>query len=109
VVLIGTDCPGITPGILGQAFAALRTADLVLGPATDGGYYLIGLRAPQPHLFRQMAWSTDQVFRVTVQRAGALGCSCRVLRPLRDVDTVADARALGLLRAPAGRRRRWED
>jgi rSAM/selenodomain-associated transferase 1 len=103
VVIIGTDCPGITPRILAQAFAALRTADLVLGPATDGGYYLIGLRAPRPHLFRRMAWSTNQVFRATVERARALGCSCRVLRPLRDVDTVADARALGLLKVPASR------
>lgn len=106
VVLIGTDCPGITPAILSQAFAALRSADLVLGPTADGGYYLIGLRAPRPHLFRQMAWSTDQVFRETVERARALGCSSRVLRRLRDVDTVADARALGLLPAPASRRRR---
>jgi hypothetical protein len=105
VVIIGTDCPGITSSNLERAFAALRTTDLVLGPAVDGGYYLIGLRAPQPQLFQRMAWSTDQVFRATVQRAGVLGCSCRVLRRLRDLDTLDDAQALGLL-PPSGYRDR---
>jgi uncharacterized protein len=97
VVLIGTDCPDITSSILERAFTALRTTDLDLGPAVDGHYYLVGLRAPQPRLFQRMAWSTDQVFRATVQRAGVLGCSCLVLRRLRDLDTLDDAQALGLL------------
>lgn len=105
VVIIGTDCPGITSSTLERAFDALRTTDLVLGPAVDGGYYLIGLRAPQPQLFQRMAWSTDQLFRATVQRAGVLGCSCRVLRRLRDLDTLDDAQALGLLPPSAYRDR----
>src|SRR5206468_12589549 len=80
------------------AFAALGRRDVVLGPARDGGYYLIGLAAPQPALFRSVAWSTATVAVETRARARALGLSCHLLRPLRDVDTARDARLLGLLR-----------
>jgi len=97
VVIIGTDCPGVDRRLVGGAFAALRSHDVVLGPARDGGYYLVGLRAPQPALFRGIPWSTDGVTRATRARASALGLSCLLLAPLRDVDTARDARALGLL------------
>jgi rSAM/selenodomain-associated transferase 1 len=96
VVMIGSDCPGVNRGIIQEAFNALGAHDVVLGPALDGGYYLIGLAAPQPGLFRGVAWSTAGVARQTRARAAALGLSCRVLRPLRDVDTARDARVLGL-------------
>ncbi len=97
VVIVGTDCPGVGRSVLARAFRALRSADVVLGPALDGGYYLIGLTAPHPELFRRVAWSTGLVLRATRARARALGLSCRVLDLLRDVDTANDARALGLL------------
>ena len=97
VVVIGTDCPGVDRRLIAAAFAALRSYDVVLGPARDGGYYLVGLRGPQPALFRGIPWSTHEVTRATRARAGALGLSCRLLAPLRDVDTARDARALGLL------------
>jgi len=97
VVVIGTDCPGVDRRRVAAAFAALRSYDVVLGPARDGGYYLVGLRAPEPALFRAIPWSTHDVTRATRARAGALGLSCRLLAPLRDVDTAGDARALGLL------------
>jgi len=97
VVIIGTDCPGVDRRAVSQAFAALRTHELVLGPAQDGGYYLIGLRALEPALFRGIPWSTSDVTRATRARARALGLTCRLLGPLRDVDTARDARVLGLL------------
>jgi len=97
VVIIGTDCPGVDRRLVAGAFAALRSHDVVLGPAHDGWYSLVGLSAPQPALFRGIPWSTHDVTRATRARAHALGLSCRLLAPLRDVDTAGDAQALGLL------------
>lgn len=97
VVIIGTDAPGVNRRIVAAAFRALRAHDLVLGPSLDGGYYLIGLTAPQPALFRAIPWSTRHVLRATEARARALGLSVRLLTPLRDVDTAGDAHTLGLL------------
>jgi rSAM/selenodomain-associated transferase 1 len=100
VVIIGTDAPGVNRRTVMAAFRALRAHDLVLGPSLDGGYYLIGLSAPHPALFRSIPWSTKDVLRATQAQAQALGLTCRLLAPLRDVDSVADARALGLWRQP---------
>jgi rSAM/selenodomain-associated transferase 1 len=96
-VLVGTDGPGVDAGVVGQAFGGLEAADLVLGPALDGGYYLIGLTRPAPELFRGIGWSTPGVLAQTEARARSLGLAVSRLGPLRDVDTAADARALGLL------------
>ncbi|MBI1966710.1 MAG: TIGR04282 family arsenosugar biosynthesis glycosyltransferase [Gemmatimonadetes bacterium] len=98
VVLVGTDCPGIDRRLVTESFTALATFDVVLGPTLDGGYYLLGLRAPQPALFRDIPWTTAVVAVQTRARAEALGLTHRILRPLRDVDTARDARALGLLK-----------
>lgn len=98
VVIIGTDAPGVNRHIVAAAFRALRANDLVLGPSLDGGYFLIGLSAPQPALFRAIPWSTAAVLRTTTARARELGLSLRLLSPLRDVDRAEDARILGLLR-----------
>lgn len=87
---IGTDCPEIEPEILDEAFASLREADVVLGPALDGGYYLIGLRAPRPELFHGIDWGTEKVLRQTLERAARSGCRVRQLRTLSDVDRPAD-------------------
>ena len=89
-VLIGTDSPGLSPRILGDAFDALDAADLVLGPATDGGYYLIGLRHPAPALFERMPWGTAAVREETLSRAARLGLRVRLLEELDDVDEPAD-------------------
>jgi len=97
VVIIGSDCPGVDRRIVQQAFTALGEHDVVLGPALDGGYYLVGLAAPHPALFRGISWSTAAVAAQTRTRARAHGLSCHVLKPLRDVDTLRDARVLGLL------------
>lgn len=92
-VVIGTDCPALEPEDLDEATAGLEQHDVVLGPAEDGGYWLIGLRAPQPALFRGIPWSTAEVFERTCDRARDAGLSMRSLRRLRDVDTLHDWRA----------------
>lgn len=97
VILIGSDCPGVDAGLVSRALAALDEHDLVLGPAHDGGYYLIGLRAPVPQLFRGIAWSTEAVLGQTLAQARRLGLSVALLPRLRDVDTASDARAVGIL------------
>lgn len=92
-VLVGTDAPALGREHVAQAFAALRGADLVLGPACDGGYYLVGVAAPRPELFEGIAWSTPAVLEQTIERSRALGLRHRLLAELRDVDTLADVRA----------------
>jgi uncharacterized protein len=89
-VIIGTDCPELTDVLLTEAFQALQQTDLVLGPATDGGYYLIGLRWLVPELFKAIAWSTDRVFRQTVDIASKLNLSLTTLPTLTDVDRPDD-------------------
>ena len=90
VAIIGTDCPGLRAHHLIQAFALLVEHDVVLGPATDGGYYLLGLRQPHPELFQNKAWSTDTVLADPVADAHRLGRRVALLPELRDVDTADD-------------------
>jgi len=90
VLVIGTDCPEIEPSILAEAFEALSRTDVVLGPALDGGYYLIGLRVNQPCLFRGIDWGTENVLRQTLENARQLRCSVRQVKPLSDVDYPED-------------------
>lgn len=99
VILIGSDCPGVDARLVSRALAALDECDLVLGPAQDGGYYLIGLRVPAPELFHRIAWSTQAVLEQTLAQARALGLRVALLPLLRDVDTASDARAVGVLMA----------
>ena len=97
VAIIGSDCPGVDRRLVSQAFDTLDTRDVVIGPAHDGGYYLIGLRAPAPGLFHGVAWSTPAVLGQTLALVHRLGLSAALLPTLRDVDTVSDARAARLL------------
>lgn len=90
VVTIGTDCPGLDAARMQQAFQLLKNYDLVLGPATDGGYYLIGLQKFVPDFFINIAWSTDAVLQQTVEIADRLGCSVAFLDALTDVDRPED-------------------
>ncbi len=88
VITIGSDSPSLPVEFLQQAAQALTKFDLVLGPAEDGGYYLIGLKsAPRP-LFENISWSTDEVFAQTLAAAGRLGLSVFVLPEWYDVDEV---------------------
>jgi rSAM/selenodomain-associated transferase 2/rSAM/selenodomain-associated transferase 1 len=86
VILHGTDIPDLTTDHLHQAYEALETHDLVLGPSTDGGYWLIGMRKPAD-LFGRMDWGTVSVFNQTVTAARRQGISLHVLNPLTDMDT----------------------
>jgi hypothetical protein len=90
VVIIGSDCPKITAADIQNAHQALATADVVLGPASDGGYWLIGLRRPTVGVFDNIAWSTEAVLQQTLERAAALGLSVATLRQLDDIDTHDD-------------------
>ena len=105
VAIIGSDCPAIRVGDIREAWDGLRSHDLVLGPATDGGYWLIGLRQLRPDLFRGVRWSTDSVFPETIQRAQDAGLSVHLLRELADVDTDREWSAfLAHLDTPTGAR-----
>lgn len=90
VVTIGTDCPGLDAMRMQQAFEQLQSADLVLGPATDGGYYLIGLKQLIPQLFAEIAWGTERVFQQTIAIADQLNLTVALLDPLTDVDRPED-------------------
>jgi len=93
VAVIGSDTPSLTRADVVRAFAALDAADVVLGPAEDGGYYLVALRAPQPSLFEAIAWSTQRVLAQTLERAQSARLRVARLGARRDVDTVEDLRA----------------
>ena len=88
--VVGTDIPGLGSAEVEAAFTALRDADVVLGPAEDGGYYLMALSEPRAELFEDIPWSTSEVLDRTVQRANAAGLTVAFLDPMRDVDTVGD-------------------
>ena len=90
VVTIGCDCPGLTKEHIGRAFDALYLNDLVLGPATDGGYYLIGIKYPIDELFKDIPWGTEKVFEKTVSLAQQLCLSIEILEELHDVDRPED-------------------
>ena len=97
-LIIGTDCPSITVDILEQAFEALAESDVVLGPAHDGGYYLMGQSQYAPALFRDIDWGTSSVFAETVNKASSAGLSQSLLPKLHDIDTPDD------LELPEGQR-----
>lgn len=90
VVLIGSDCAELTPEILEQAFEELRKKDLVIGPAEDGGYYLIGMSRFIPEIFVGIDWSTENVLSQTLTKAKKEGAGFALLSELNDVDTIED-------------------
>jgi rSAM/selenodomain-associated transferase 1 len=99
-IAVGTDSPTLPTAYLRRACTAIRdeAVDLVVGPAEDGGYYLIGLRAPAPALFRNMPWSTETVMAETLARSGRLGLRHALLPTWFDVDRGED---LARLQAPS--------
>lgn len=93
-VMIGMDTPQLEPGRIESAFEALKESDVCLGPSEDGGYYLIGLRAPAPQLFEGVAWSTASVLTETLSHAAESGLSVHQLDREFDIDEVADLERL---------------
>ena len=90
VIFIGIDCPGVNPDILTAAFENLAIHDLVVGPAADGGYYLIGLKKYIPELFANINWGTATVLQQTISIAQKLSLSSMQLQTLTDVDRPED-------------------
>ncbi|NES68508.1 MAG: glycosyltransferase [Okeania sp. SIO2D1] len=90
VIIIGIDCPSLTPEIILQAFTKLTKSDVIIGPATDGGYYLIGLRKITPELFQGINWGTSEVLSKTVAIAQSLKLVIDYLPKLSDIDRPED-------------------
>lgn len=87
---IGTDCVDLTAGLFASAWEALDHRDCVMGPAADGGYYLIGLKTPQPSVFENIAGSTSSVYGQTLARLEAGGLTAAVLPVLSGIDDERD-------------------
>jgi rSAM/selenodomain-associated transferase 1 len=90
VVIIGSDLPELSAALLRRAFGALETHPAVIGPARDGGYYLLGMRTMIGGLFDAIPWSTDQVLARTLDRLRAAGIEPAFLDTLSDVDEMDD-------------------
>jgi rSAM/selenodomain-associated transferase 1 len=95
VAIVGSDVPGVDRRRVVEALEALDAADVVLGPAADGGYYLIALSRPRPELMEGVPWSTPAVLDATLARASTLGLKVHRQPVLRDLDTIEDLRAQG--------------
>lgn len=89
-VIIGSDCPGLSTQHIENAFDALDSNDVVIGPAHDGGYYLLGMKKLHLPIFQNKRWSTTAVFDETVTTLKMLGLSFHLLEVLTDVDVAED-------------------
>ena len=90
VVIIGSDCKQLTHEIIEQAFDALQTHEVVIGPALDGGYYLLGMSKLYPELFQNKTWSSSTVFAETLYDVERLHLSHKLMPELSDVDHIED-------------------
>jgi hypothetical protein len=90
VVLVGSDIPEITAEIILRAFESLEGVDIVLGPARDGGYYLVGMKRPYRDIFTGIPWSTPEVMAATCGRIREAGLTTAFIEPLSDVDDPED-------------------
>jgi rSAM/selenodomain-associated transferase 1 len=95
VLIIGSDCPGLTEEVILNAFNVLDSHQVVIGPSEDGGYYLLGMRKFIPDLFSDVNWSTETVYEKTVETVKNMGLSYSTLPVLNDIDTEADLRDSG--------------
>ncbi len=95
VIIIGSDCASLTTDIVENAFKALEKTDFVIGPAEDGGYYLLGMRIFSPSLFENIEWSTPQVFTQTINRIKVLDNTYSLLPTLSDIDYEEDWKKYG--------------
>lgn len=90
VLIVGSDCFELTSEIIEVAFSLLEKNEVVIGPAKDGGYYLLGMKKMYSSIFQHINWSTHEVFDQTLQKIKSLDLSYDLLPVLRDVDTVDD-------------------
>lgn len=89
VVIIGSDCPEMNTDILQKAYEHLDQSEVVLGPASDGGYYLLGMRKFVP-VFEEKAWSTANVLASTIADLKKMGIRYELMDELSDIDTIID-------------------
>jgi len=97
-VIIGTDCPDLNAGIIMNAFAYLNSHDVVIGPAEDGGYYLLGMKQLHSQLFEKITWSTSIVLDETVRKCAVLRLGYYLLPVLKDIDEEKDLQTFNLQR-----------
>lgn len=90
VCIIGTDCFELTPGIINEGFLKLKSTDAVIGPAKDGGYYLLGMNKLYREVFRNKAWGTNTVLHNTINDFNKIKVNYTTLPTLRDVDEAGD-------------------
>ena len=90
IIIIGSDCFELTSEIISLSFSLLEKNDVVIGPAKDGGYYLLGMKKMYPTIFENIPWSTSEVFNQTIQKIQLLNLNYELLPVLSDVDTVHD-------------------
>ncbi len=89
-IIVGADIPGLHREIIDNAFQKLDSADIVIGPAMDGGYYLIGMHSPHPEVFRNITWSTGEVLNETLLIIKKMGLAYSTVATLFDVDSLED-------------------
>ena len=92
-IIIGSDCPSLSSEIVNAAFYELQKNDVVIGPATDGGYYLLGMKTLTPALFQNIHWSTEKVFSQTIRAIEKQKISYAQVATLNDVDEEKDVPA----------------
>jgi uncharacterized protein len=89
-IVVGADIPGLHRGIIDRAFRELDCADIVIGPALDGGYYLIGMKSAHPEIFLNIDWGEGDVFEKTVFNINKMGLRYHTVETLFDVDSLED-------------------
>lgn len=89
-IITGSDIPDLNAEIINEAFSKLKTHDFVIGPSSDGGYYLLGMKNFSPFLFNEIKWSTSAVFEDTIVRMKHSGKTFSVLEKIDDIDTKED-------------------
>lgn len=94
IIIIGTDCPGITSQIIDHAFESLSKYDYVIGPSLDGGYYLLGMNERSNYLFENMKWSINNVLTETIKKIEKRNFKYYLTEQLKDVDTLDDLKLL---------------
>ncbi|PJZ53473.1 TIGR04282 family arsenosugar biosynthesis glycosyltransferase [Leptospira adleri] len=91
-VIIGSDCPDLEAKHIREAFSALELRDAAIGPAKDGGYYLLALKSVYPEIFKDIPWSSEKVFAMTLEKLQLARKDVWILPLLNDIDVEADVR-----------------
>lgn len=86
-IIIGSDCPYITSQIIDHSFHLLSNNDVILGPAIDGGYYLLGMKSTSPSIFESMPWSESNLYEKTIEKLNQLNYTYTSLIKMEDIDT----------------------